>query len=42
VTLDRGVIEYHRVEYDVQSTYRKVIESGVLDRSLAERLLSGT
>jgi diadenosine tetraphosphatase ApaH/serine/threonine PP2A family protein phosphatase len=42
VTLDRGVIEYHRVEYDVQETYRKVIESGVLDRSLAERLLSGT
>ncbi|HVY60059.1 MAG TPA: metallophosphoesterase, partial [Planctomycetota bacterium] len=42
VTLDRGVIEYHRVEYDVQSTYKKVIESGVLDRSLAERLLSGT
>jgi predicted phosphodiesterase len=42
VTLDRGVIEYHRVEYDVQATYKKVIESGVLDRSLAERLLSGT
>lgn len=42
VTLDRGVIEYHRVEYDVQATYKKVIDSGVLDRSLAERLLSGT
>jgi len=42
VTLDRGRIEYHRVEYDVRATYQKVIESGALDRSLAERLLSGT
>ena len=42
LTLDRGRIEYHRVEYDVQATYKKVIDSGVLDRSLAERLLSGT
>lgn len=42
ITLDRGVIRYHRIEYDVQVTYKKVIDSGVLDRSLAERLLSGT
>jgi len=42
VTLDHGAIEYHRVEYDMHATYRKVIDSGVLDRSLAERLLSGT
>ncbi len=42
VTLDRGVIEYHRVAYDVRATYQKVLDTGSLDRSLAERLLSGT
>jgi diadenosine tetraphosphatase ApaH/serine/threonine PP2A family protein phosphatase len=42
VTLERGVVEYHRIEYDVRATYQKVIETGTLDRSLAERLLSGT
>ncbi len=42
VTLDRGVIQYHRVEYDVRKTYEKVVSNGALDRSLAERLLSGT
>ncbi len=42
VVLDRGVVEYRRVEYDVRETYRKVLETGALDRSLAERLLSGT
>jgi predicted phosphodiesterase len=42
VTLERGVVEYHRIDYDVKETYRKVIATGTLDRSLAERLLSGT
>jgi diadenosine tetraphosphatase ApaH/serine/threonine PP2A family protein phosphatase len=42
VTLERGLVEYHRVEYDVRRTYQKVIDTGTLDRSLAERLLSGT
>ena len=42
VTLERGVVEYHRVEYDVKEVYRKVISNSSLDRSLAERLLSGT
>jgi len=41
-TLDHGVVAYHRIEYDVRKTYQKVLENGTLDRSLAERLLSGT
>ena len=42
VTLEKGVIEYRRLEYDVRATYQQVIDTGTLDRSLAERLLSGT
>ncbi len=43
VTLDRGLVEYHRVPYDVEATYNKVISThGALDKSLADRLLSGT
>lgn len=41
-TLERGVVNYHRIEYDVRRTYQKVIDTGTLDKSLAERLLSGT
>lgn len=42
VTLDRGVVRYHRVEYDTETTCRKVLETGVLDRNLGERLLAGS
>ncbi|GIW72889.1 MAG: phosphoesterase [Planctomycetota bacterium] len=43
VTLDKGVLRYHRIEYDVRETVRKVAATGGrLDRSLGERLLSGS
>lgn len=43
ITLEDGVITYHRVEYDVEETYNQVIETGgALDKSLGERLLSGS
>ncbi len=41
VTLDRGRVSFHRVEYDIEKTYKKVLETGELDRSLGERLLVG-
>jgi predicted phosphodiesterase len=41
VTLDRGVIRYHRVEYDVETTYNKVMNNDYLDESLAKRLKNG-
>lgn len=41
-TLDRGVLRYHRLEYDVEVTYQKVIETGMLDKNLGERLLTGS
>jgi diadenosine tetraphosphatase ApaH/serine/threonine PP2A family protein phosphatase len=42
VTLDRGVLRFHRIEYDIEETYRKVVATGALDKSLGERLLSGS
>jgi len=42
VTLDRGILRYHRLEYDVEATFQKVMETDALDRNLGERLLTGT
>ncbi|RME72483.1 MAG: metallophosphoesterase [Planctomycetota bacterium] len=42
VTLSEGVLRFHRIEYDVRETVRKVAATGTLDRSLGERLLSGS
>lgn len=41
ITLERGRIRWHRVEYDVERTYQKVLGSGGLDKSLGERLRIG-
>lgn len=42
VTLDRGILRFHRLEYDVQATYDKVIATGALDKTLGERLKTGS
>jgi predicted phosphodiesterase len=42
VTLDHGVLRYHRLEYEIQVTYQQVLDTGVLDRNLGERLLTGS
>ena len=41
VTLDRGTVQFHRVEYDVEETYKKFVDNSSLDQSLADRLKSG-
>ncbi len=40
-TIDRGVIRWHRIAYDVEKTFNKVLEAEKLDHSLGERLLVG-
>lgn len=41
VTLDRGKVEFHRVEYDVKVTADKILAQPQLDDSLAYRLSRG-
>jgi len=42
VSVDGREVRFHRVQYDVQATARKIERSGVISLELAHRLVSGT
>ncbi len=41
VTLDGQRVRYHRIEYDYETTCKKILANGALEDSLGERLLRG-